>query len=215
MSVHQVNEKRRALIKSGLAAGAAMSIGIPVTSVQAASARKSEEGISWHKGVCRFCGTGCGLQVGVRDDRIIATKGDPDAPVNRGLNCVKGYFNAKIMYGRDRLTQPLMRRTNGKFDKNGKFEPVSWDEAFDEMARQFKRVYAEKGPSGVALVGSGQYTPFPRPTPPRSSGRAASAPTTSTRTPDSAWRPLSWASTRPSASTSPPTTTATSSSPTR
>ena len=146
MSVHQVNEKRRALIKSGLAAGAAMSIGIPVTSVQAASARKSEEGISWHKGVCRFCGTGCGLQVGVRDDRIIATKGDPDAPVNRGLNCVKGYFNAKIMYGRDRLTQPLMRRTNGKFDKNGKFEPVSWDEAFDEMARQFKRVYAEKGP---------------------------------------------------------------------
>ena len=48
MSVHQVNEKRRALIKSGLAAGAAMSIGIPVTSVQAASARKSEEGISWH-----------------------------------------------------------------------------------------------------------------------------------------------------------------------
>lgn len=57
MSVHQVNEKRRALIKSGLAAGAAMSIGIPVTSVQAASARKSEEGISWHKGVCRFCGT--------------------------------------------------------------------------------------------------------------------------------------------------------------
>ena len=158
MSVHQVNEKRRALIKSGLAAGAAMSIGIPVTSVQAASARKSEEGISWHKGVCRFCGPGCGLQVGVRDDRIIATKGDPDAPVNRGLNCVKGYFNAKIMYGRDRLTQPLMRRTNGKFDKNGKFEPVSWDEAFDEMARQFKRVYAEKGPSGVALVGSGQYT---------------------------------------------------------
>ena len=158
MSVHQVNEKRRALIKSGLAAGAAMSIGIPVTSVQAASARKSEEGISWHKGVCRFCGTGCGLQVGVRDGRIIATKGDPDAPVNRGLNCVKGYFNAKIMYGRDRLTQPLMRRTNGKFDKNGKFEPVSWDEAFDEMARQFKRVYAEKGPLGVALVGSGQYT---------------------------------------------------------
>lgn len=101
---------------------------------------------------------GCGLQVGVRDGRIVATKGDPEAPVNRGLNCVKGYFNAKIMYGRDRLTQPLMRRTNGRFDKNGKFEPVSWDEAFDEMARQFKRVYAEKGPSGVALVGSGQYT---------------------------------------------------------
>ena len=153
-----INETRRTIIKSGLAASAAMTIGIPVTSAQAQAAKSLDDGIVWHKGVCRFCGTGCGLQVGVRNGRIVATKGDPAAPVNRGLNCVKGYFNAKIMYGRDRLTQPLMRRTNGKFDKNGKFEPVSWDEAFDEMARQFKRVYAEKGPAGVALVGSGQYT---------------------------------------------------------
>ena len=153
-----INETRRTIIKSGLAASAAMTIGIPVTSAQAQAAKSLDDVIAWHKGVCRFCGTGCGLQVGVRNGRIVATKGDPAAPVNRGLNCVKGYFNAKIMYGRDRLTQPLMRRTNGKFDKNGKFEPVSWDEAFDEMARQFKRVYAEKGPAGVALVGSGQYT---------------------------------------------------------
>ena len=36
------------------------------------------------KGVCRFCGTGCGLSVGVKDGRVVATKGDPDAPVNRG-----------------------------------------------------------------------------------------------------------------------------------
>ncbi len=77
MTVQQVNEQRRALIKSGLAAGAAMSIGIPVTFVQAADAKKTEAGIAWHKGVCRFCGTGCGLQVGVRDGRIVATKGDP------------------------------------------------------------------------------------------------------------------------------------------
>lgn len=158
MTIPAVNATRRTLIKSGLAASAALSVGIPITPVEAADIKKAEQGIAWHKGVCRFCGTGCGLQVGVRNGRIIATKGDPDAPVNRGLNCVKGYFNAKIMYGPNRLTQPLMRRTNGKFDKNGKFEPVSWDEAFDEMARQFKRVYAEKGPSGVALVGSGQYT---------------------------------------------------------
>ena len=46
MTVQQVNEQRRALIKSGLAAGAAMSIGIPVTFVQAADAKKTEEGIA-------------------------------------------------------------------------------------------------------------------------------------------------------------------------
>ena len=93
-----------------------------------------------------------------KDGRVVATKGDPDAPVNRGLNCIKGYFNAKILYGKDRLTQPLMRRTNGKFDKNGKFEAVTWDEALTEMANQFKRVYKAKGPTGVAILGSGQYT---------------------------------------------------------
>ena len=68
----------------------------------------------------------------------MATKGDPEAPVNRGLNCIKGYFNAKILYGKDRLTQPLMRKKNGKFDKNGRFEPVSWEEALDEMEKQLR-----------------------------------------------------------------------------
>lgn len=98
--------QRRDLIKSGLAGAAALSLGIPVTQAQAEAAKAADDGILWHKGVCRFCGTGCGLLVGVRDGRVVATKGDPDAPVNRGLNCVKGYFNAKIMYGSDRLTQP-------------------------------------------------------------------------------------------------------------
>ena len=89
-----VDVRRRALLKSGLAASAAMTIGLPVSAEEKAAATASEDGIAWHKGVCRFCGTGCGLLVGVKNGRVVATKGDPDAPVNRGLNCVKGYFNA-------------------------------------------------------------------------------------------------------------------------
>ncbi|HHH43908.1 MAG TPA: nitrate reductase catalytic subunit NapA, partial [Gammaproteobacteria bacterium] len=83
---------------------------------------------------------------------------DPDAPVNRGLNCIKGYFNGKIMYGKDRLTKPLLRMKDGKFDKNGKFHAVSWERAFDEMEKQFRRHYNEKGPHGISIFGSGQYT---------------------------------------------------------
>ena len=67
--------------------------------------------------------------VGVKDGRMVANQGDPDAPVNRGLNCIKGYFLTKIMYGKDRLTQPLMRMKDGKFVKKGKFQPVSWEQA--------------------------------------------------------------------------------------
>ncbi len=158
MTVEVPNTTRRKLLKSGLAASAAMSVGIPIVPLAREAAKAAEDGITWHKGVCRFCGTGCGLTVGVKDGRIVATGGDPESPVNRGLNCVKGYFNAKILYGEDRLTQPLMRKKNGKFAKDGEFEPVSWDEAFDEMHRQFMRVYKAKGPAGVGLIGSGQYT---------------------------------------------------------
>ena len=94
-----------------------------------------------------------------RNDKIVAVKGDPAAPVNRGLNCIKGYFNAKIMYGEDRLKVPLMRvNENGKFDKHGKFKPISWKEAFDEMEKQLKKSLKELGPAGIGIFGSGQYT---------------------------------------------------------
>jgi nitrate reductase NapA len=56
---------------------------------------------------------GCGVMVGVKEGKVIATHGDMKAEVNRGLNCVKGYFLSKIMYGADRLTQPLLRKKNG------------------------------------------------------------------------------------------------------
>ena len=66
--------------------------------------------------------------VGTKDGRVVATQGDPDAEVNRGLNCIKGYFLSKIMYGADRVQTPLLRMKDGKFHKEGDFTPVSWDQ---------------------------------------------------------------------------------------
>lgn len=59
------------------------------------------------------------------------------------------------MYGRDRLTQPLLRMTNGKYDENGEFTPVARDRASDKMAVRFKRVIKEKGPTAVDALDSG------------------------------------------------------------
>ncbi|WP_422823291.1 periplasmic nitrate reductase subunit alpha [Variovorax ureilyticus] len=114
--------------------------------------------LKWSKAPCRFCGTGCGVTVAVKDNKVVATQGDPQAEVNKGLNCVKGYFLSKIMYGGDRLTQPLMRQKNGKYDKDGEFKPVTWNQAFDLMEQQFKRVLKEKGPTAIGMFGSGQWT---------------------------------------------------------
>lgn len=114
--------------------------------------------LKWSKAPCRFCGVGCGVTVAVRDNQVVATHGDPQAEVNRGVNCVKGYFLSKIMYGRDRLTQPLLRMKNGRYDKNGDFTPITWDRAFDLMAEKWKQALREKGPSAVGMFGSGQWT---------------------------------------------------------
>ena len=114
--------------------------------------------LKWDKAPCRFCGTGCGVMVATKDGRVVATHGDMKAEVNRGLNCVKGYFLSKVMYGHDRLTHPQLRKKDGKYDKNGEFTQVSWDEAFDVMAEKFKDALRRRGPSGVGMFGSGQWT---------------------------------------------------------
>jgi nitrate reductase NapA len=64
------------------------------------------------------------------------------------------------MYGQDRLTTPLMRKSGGVYDKDGEFEPVSWDEAFDVMAQKCKATLRDKGPEAVGMFGSGQWTIF-------------------------------------------------------
>ncbi|MBK3798193.1 periplasmic nitrate reductase subunit alpha [Azospirillum brasilense] len=150
---------RRDFIKAQAVAAAATAGGISLPAVAQQSMVAGEDAqLTWSKAPCRFCGTGCSVMVATKDNRVVATHGDMQAEVNRGLNCVKGYFLSKIMYGQDRLTQPLLRMRDGKYHKDGEFRPVSWDEAFDEMARQWKRVLKEKGPDAVGMFGSGQWT---------------------------------------------------------
>jgi nitrate reductase NapA len=150
------NLSRRDFVKTSVAAATAAAVGVPMA--DGADPAALDKGIAWEKSVCRFCGVGCGVVVGTRDGHIAAVKGDPENPVNRGLLCAKGYANANILYGADRLQKPLLRMKNDRFDKQGEFTEVSWERAFDEMERQFKRVHAELGPTGVGIMGSGQYT---------------------------------------------------------
>ena len=151
--------ERRGFLKSAAAASAAAAVGMTLPTNLQAAKKTAESGWRWDKAACRFCGTGCGIMIATKEDRIVAVKGDPAAPVNRGLNCIKGYFNAKIMYGADRLTQPLLRQNDkGEFDKQGKFAPVTWKRAFDIMEEKMKAALKEKGPTGIGIFSSGQHT---------------------------------------------------------
>ena len=151
--------RRREFLKLNAAAMAAAVGGLPAPAgAQNLITDRVLTELKWNKAPCRFCGTGCGVMVATKDNHVVATHGDIKAEVNRGLNCVKGYFLSKIMYGDDRLTHPLLRKKNGRYDKNGEFTQVSWDEAFDVMADKFKEALKKSGPTAIGMFGSGQWT---------------------------------------------------------
>ncbi len=114
--------------------------------VKPGTAHTDGHGIRWDKAPCRFCGVGCHVKVAVKDGRVVAIAGSEDADVNKGLLCVKGYHVGGILYGKDRLTEPMLR-------KNGKLEPITWDEALNVIA---ERIF--KDPKKFAFYGSGQWT---------------------------------------------------------
>ena len=70
-----------------------------------------------------------------------------DGAPNKGRLCVKGRFGYDFIYSDERLTTPLIRR-----EKQGKLEPVSWDEALDYTADRLKAIIEESGPDAVAGV---------------------------------------------------------------
>ena len=82
-----MKQTRREFIKSNAVAATAAAAGITIPGVRAVAA-EGDANIRWDKTACRFCGTGCSVLVGTKDGRVVATQGDPDAPVNRGLNCI-------------------------------------------------------------------------------------------------------------------------------
>ena len=141
---------RRSFVRSaalGVASTAALgSVGRPAESAGPGDPRTTMPDLDWQKAPCRFCGTGCHVLVGLKNGKIAAIAGDPQADVNKGLLCVKGYHVGLILYGQDRLTRPLIR-------KNGNLVPISWDEALDVLADRVM-----KDPGGFAFYGSGQWT---------------------------------------------------------
>ncbi|WNG16028.1 molybdopterin oxidoreductase family protein [Cystobacter fuscus] len=103
---------------------------------------------SWHKSVCRFCGSGCETRVGLRGGKVVKVEGLQEG-WNRGRLCIKGLLNREILYVSDRAQYPMVR-------KNGQLERVSWDEALDAAAAGFREAMAQGGPDAVAFYGSGQ-----------------------------------------------------------
>lgn len=145
---NQQADRRYFLKSTAMAAATALATGVAKSSSTppGGDALPVLQDVEWNKAPCRFCGTGCHVQVGVKDGKVVAITGDRKADVNKGLLCVKGYHVGMILYGEDRLTQPQLR-------VNGKLEPISWNKAIQIISDRIR-----KAPEKFAIYGSGQWT---------------------------------------------------------
>ena len=110
-----------------------------------------ETGIEVKKGMCAICSPGnhCGLDVYVRNGRILKVEGTKEHPFNQGYICTKGAMNKEYIYRKDRIRTPLRRV--GKRGE-GKFEPITWEQAYKEIADRLNQTRADYGADSVVFT---------------------------------------------------------------
>ncbi|WP_348269995.1 molybdopterin-dependent oxidoreductase [Edaphobacter paludis] len=104
---------------------------------------------TWVKTTCGYCSVGCGMLVGVKDNKAVTVRGNPDHPVNLGKLCPKGLSEHHILNAPGRAKQPLLR-------KDGKLVPVSWDEALTVMLEKISAVQQKYGSDSLGVISTGQ-----------------------------------------------------------
>src|ERR1044072_3121021 len=104
---------------------------------------KTPENNPVHYRSCNLTEAMCGIEIRVVDGQRLDIRGDKDDPFSRGYICPKATALPDIYYDKDRLRHPVRRTANG-------WQRIEWDEAFDEVARNLKRVRATHGRNSIA-----------------------------------------------------------------
>jgi NADH-quinone oxidoreductase subunit G len=100
---------------------------------------------------CAHCSNGCKTTLSVRNNEILRANNRDHSGINDEFLCAKGRFGFDFTHHQERIRQPLLRR-------NGKLEPASWEDAFEEIARRLKQVRDAHGPSAIGVIGSNHTT---------------------------------------------------------
>ena len=100
---------------------------------------------------CTYCGVGCQLDVSVIDNEIKGIQAPQDAEVNEGHTCLKGRFAFQFYNHPERLKEPMIK-------KNGKFEEVSWDEAYNFIAEKLTDIKNRYGADAIGGISSSRAT---------------------------------------------------------
>src|SRR5881394_4049555 len=100
---------------------------------------------------CCFCGVQCGIQLKVKDNKVVGFEPWEEFPVNHGMLCPKGVKRYLQNEHPDRLLAPLVRTESG-------FAEASWDEALGRTVAAIRKIQAEHGPDSFAILGGASMT---------------------------------------------------------
>ena len=108
-----------------------------------------DTGIEVRHTMCDICSPGmhCGINAYIKDGKVIKIEGIDGHPSNDGRLCTKGMANREYIYREDRIKTPLRRV--GKRGE-GRFEPISWEEAYEEIAKGLNRCKEKYGAESAA-----------------------------------------------------------------
>jgi len=101
------------------------------------------------RSTCGLCHIGCGILVHVKSGRVVKVEGDPESLLNKGVLCPKGLASLEYLYHPDRLQHPLKRLGERG---EGKWLPVSWDEALDTVASELAKARDKYGAESVTFI---------------------------------------------------------------
>lgn len=101
--------------------------------------------------ICPFCSCGCTLTIGIRNGKIVKSRGKEDSGLNEGNLCGRGRFGFDYIYSDNRLLTPMIR-------KEGELVPVSWKDALDYVGERLKAAITAHGPSSVGAIASPRCT---------------------------------------------------------
>src|SRR3954452_7634285 len=137
---------RRTFIKTTLIGGAGVSVfGFNLAPVYAQTQGLKIERTTETRSTCPYCSVSCGVIIHTLGDKaknvttqVVHVEGDPDHPINRGTLCPKGASLFQEIKNERRLTKPQVRRPGST-----QWEDISWDKAYDEIARHIKKTRDE------------------------------------------------------------------------
>ncbi len=119
----------------------------PTSAISDVFQSKSVKGEETTRTICTYCGVGCNLEVNTSNGEILSIQAPYDAKTNGGHTCLKGRYAFKFYNHPDRLRSPMIKR-------NGEFEEVSWDEAYDHIVSELNRIKENHGPDSIAGISS-------------------------------------------------------------